>query len=109
MEKTKKEKKKKTHKDKLGKHVLVTTAYRGVFFGELASDVSSDEVTLTRCQNVVRWRNMRGFVDLAASGPNSDCRISTILAGEIVLYSITSVLVVDNQDAIDKFRSAPWG
>ena len=54
--------------------VLVTTQHRGVFFGyEESRDGTS--IVLKRARNCVRWSGTRGFVGLAADGPNDNCRI----------------------------------
>jgi hypothetical protein len=90
---TKKEVKKKE------RPVLVTTAYRGVFFG-YASD-TGDVIELKRAQLVIRWSSdLRGFMGLASHGPSSSCTIGR--PADIELRGITSV-VECAQAAVDKF------
>lgn len=55
--------------------VLVTTEYRGVFFG-YASDTSGDTITLKRARNCIYWPSGNGgFGGLAAEGPAKGARI----------------------------------
>lgn len=58
-----------------GRPVLVTTEYRGVFFG-YAEDTSGETIILKRARNCIYWaKNVGGFLGLAATGPNGECRI----------------------------------
>ena len=58
-----------------GRPVLVTTEYRGVFFG-YAEDTSGETITLKRARNCIYWaKSVGGFLGLAATGPNAECRI----------------------------------
>lgn len=88
--------------------VLVTTEHRGVFFGYLVSEPSKEQVTLRQARNCSFWsRSMRGFLGLAESGPNHECRVGSP-AEELTLYGITSIAKVSNQ-AVQAWESAPWG
>ena len=59
----------------LGRPVLVTTEYRGVFFG-YAEDTSGDTIVLTNCRNCIYWPSTQGgFMGLASEGPVSGSRI----------------------------------
>lgn len=85
--------------------VLVTTQHRGVFFGyEESRDGTS--IVLKRARNCVRWSGTRGFVGLAANGPNDNCRIGPP-AERLELLNITSIADV-TAAAVDKWESAPW-
>ena len=71
-------------------YVLVTTAHRGVFAGELIDDQGKAQVTLRNARNCIYWAStVGGFLGLAKAGPNSDCRIGSP-ADAITLYDITS-------------------
>ena len=49
--------------------VLVTTEFRGVFFG-YASDTSGDTISLTGARNCIYWPSENGgFLGLASKGP----------------------------------------
>ena len=55
--------------------VLVTTEYRGVFFG-YAEDTSGDTITLKRSRNCIYWPSKQGgFLGLASEGPAAGSRI----------------------------------
>jgi hypothetical protein len=43
-----------TRQPKQGRPVIVTTEYRGVFFG-YATDTSGDTIALERARNVIYW------------------------------------------------------
>ena len=89
---------------KKNRPVLVTTANRGVFFGYL-SKRSSASVTLLRGRNCICWRGLRGFIDLANSGPNTKCRVGA--PGDIELFNVVSITEV-TPEAVVKWESAPW-
>ena len=84
--------------------VLVTTEHRGVFFG-YARDTSGDRITLMRARNIPRWRNTRGFLGLAATGPNDECRVGP--SANIVLTAITCVAEC-TPEAVAAWERAPW-
>ncbi len=90
----------------MNKNVLVTTAYRGVFFGELV-ERNGDSVVLARCRNCVYWdSSLKGFLGLATSGPGPKCKIGP--AGDRTeLFGITSITDVAD-DAAKKWEDAPW-
>lgn len=76
------------------KAVLVTTEFRGVFFGHIKSDKKTpSEITLTDVRNCIYWQDCGGFIGLAATGPNASCRVGAPIK-EITLYKITSVTPV---------------
>ena len=89
-----------------GKHVLVTTSHRGVFFGRLAS-IESDVATLTGARNCVYWdRSAHGFLGLATAGPSTSCRVGPA-APETTLHGVTSVSVCTSE-AVLRWEAAPW-
>lgn len=58
-----------------GRPVIVTTEYRGVFFG-YATDTTGDTVTLTNARNCLFWSaKTGGFMGLASKGPGAGSRI----------------------------------
>lgn len=72
-----------------GRPVLVTTEYRGVFFG-YAADTSGDVIRLTRARNCIYWPSENGgFLGLAAKGPVKGARIGE--RADIELRKITAV------------------
>ena len=53
----------------MSRPVLITTEYKGVFFG-YAEDTSGDNVVLTSCRNCIYWPSTQGgFLGLASIGP----------------------------------------
>lgn len=73
--------------------VLVTTEYRGVFFG-YADDTSGDTITLTNARNCIYWPSKNGgFLGLASKGPVPGSRIGE-RADRLELRKITSVAEV---------------
>ena len=82
------------------KKVLVTTEFRGVFYGEVIDDKKLPaEITLKNVRNCIYWsRDCNGFLGLASNGPTKGCKIGA-LSGEIKLYKITSVSPVTDSAA----------
>lgn len=82
------------------KAVLVTTEFRGVFFGYVKSDAKlPDEITLTKVRNCIYWSvSVGGFLGLASKGPDSQCKIGTKVP-ELRLFKITSVTPVTDEAA----------
>ncbi len=72
--------------------VLVTTEFRGVFFG-YATKTDGDTIKLRSARNCIRWRrSVGGFMGLAENGPNNECIIGA--RADIELRKITAVLSV---------------
>lgn len=92
----------------LQQKVLVTTEYRGVFFGTLAAyDKAGRTVTLTDARNCVYWPSSnRGFLGLTTEGPLDGSRVGPATA-EVDLAGVTSVSRVSDA-AIVKWEAAPW-
>lgn len=88
------------------KAVLVTTEYRGVFFGYLAgvADYNREtrRITLHRVRNVIYWSGKRGFLGLASHGPESGSRIGAE-APRVELHAVTSVTDC-TEDAVKTFK-----
>lgn len=73
--------------------VIITTEYRGVFFGKiLKEDFEKTTIKVQDCRNVRYWSSeTNGFQGLSSIGPNKDCIISAKAGGEVVLHKVTSV------------------
>lgn len=78
------------------KPVLVTTEFRGVFFGYIKNDKKLPaEITLTGARNCIYWSaDCGGFLGLASGGPTSGCKLGKMVS-EITLFKITSVTPIE--------------
>lgn len=95
---------------KKSRAVVITTQHRGVFFGYTsASDqelARADAIKLTAARNCLYWsRSVKGFMGLAATGPDKDCRIGP--AVEIVVRNVTSTMLC-TPEATKAWEAAPW-
>lgn len=85
--------------------VIVTTQYRGVFFG-YAQDTGGDKIALRAARNCIYWpAQQKGFLGLAKDGPHSGARVGP--PADIELRGITSVVEV-TAEAAAKWEAAPW-
>ena len=85
--------------------VLVTTSYRGVFFG-YASETSGETIKLRAARNCVYWpTGQRGFLGLANMGPLDGARVGP--PADIELRSITCVAEV-TPEAVKRWEAQPW-
>lgn len=85
--------------------VLITTEWRGVFFG-YAVETDGPTIKLRRGRNCVYWPIANhGFLGLAADGPKEGARIGP--AADIELRGITSVVEVTDEAAA-RWEAAPW-
>ena len=76
-----------------GRPVLVTTEFRGVFFG-YAEETNGDQITLTNARNCIYWPSANGgFGGLASEGPAKGARIGAVV-GKLDLRKVTSVAEV---------------
>ena len=90
----------------MNEKVLVTTEFRGVFYGEV-KDKSKlpKEIILANARNCIYWSSdVGGFLGLAKVGPSSGCRIGKQVS-KLTLYKITSVTPVA-EEAIKKWEKA---
>ena len=88
-----------------GRAVLVTTAYRGVFFG-YATNTDGETIALKGGRLCVYWStDVKGFMGLAANGPSAACKIGP--PADITLRSITAVAEC-TPAAVRAWESAPW-
>ncbi|HEY0658055.1 MAG TPA: hypothetical protein VGD05_06260 [Pyrinomonadaceae bacterium] len=84
----------KNQPNQTGRAVLVTTQFRGVFFGYVVDESKlPNEITLARARNAISWAaSVGGFLGLASTGVNSECKIGSCVEDEeLRLFSITSV------------------
>lgn len=86
--------------------VLITTEFRGIFFGYIKDDKQlPQQITLTEARNCISWSSdCGGFLGLAAKGPSTQCKIGTEV-DVITLYKITSVTPV-TVEASEKWKKA---
>lgn len=92
----------------IGDKVVITTEYRGVFFGALAAlDISMRTCTLTDARNCVYWpASERGFIGLAVIGPLDGSRIGPA-ASCLQLAGVTSVAIC-TAEASQRWEAGPW-
>lgn len=82
------------------KAALITTEFRGVFFGYVKDDKKLPaQITLEKAKNCIYWSaDCNGFLGLAANGPTSGCKIG-VEVPELTLFKITSVAPVSEEAA----------
>ena len=86
--------------------ILVTTAYRGVFFG-FARKTDGNRIKLRAGRCCISWpEGTRGFPGLASIGPQSGSRVGP--AADIELRDITSVAEC-SPAAVDAWEKFPCG
>lgn len=88
------------------RQVVVTTEYRGVFFGTVDSE-NDRTIVLTNARNCVSWSaSVRGIFGLAAAGPDGNCRIGPAVP-RITLVGVTSVTDCTDS-AVKAWEAGPW-
>jgi len=88
------------------KKVVVTTEYRGVFFGILKSE-DGNTVVLENAKNCIYWSaSVRGFVGLANSGPDESCKVGPS-APQMKLHKVTAILEA-TEEAAKRWEDSPW-
>ena len=85
--------------------LVVTTKYRGVFFG-YGEKSDSDKIRLENARMCVRWQGTKGVLGLAAAGPNKNCRISPAVPA-ITVSDVTAVLEC-SQEAAAEWEKGHW-
>ena len=80
--------------------VLITTEFRGVFFGWAdESTLHDDTITLKDARNCIYWTSsVGGFAGLAEAGPLDGCRIGAQV-GTMQLRKITSICMCTDDAA----------
>lgn len=88
------------------KSILVTTAHRGVFYGEVPDDqdLNARTMALKNARCAIYWATTKGVAELAEDGPNSSSRIGAVADIE-ALHDITAVWSVTDA-ARDRWLSA---
>ena len=87
--------------------VLVTTEFRGVFFGYMIEPPVNGSITIKRAQNCVYWSaDVKGFMGLASMGPTKSCKIGPAVPS-LTLSKVTAVVEV-TPEAAEKWMKAPW-
>ncbi len=89
------------------KSILITTEYRGVFFGLVERDVDLTQKTLTNiksCRMAINWRNGKGVQGLASDGPDNQCKIGSMSDVE-VMHGVTAIFTV-TEEAKEKWLTA---
>jgi len=96
--------KKPARKSSLKKAVLVTTEFRGVFFGYVKdSKKLPAQITLSDVRNVIYWHeSVKGVFGLAATGPNAQCKLGAKIP-ELTVYKVTSVSPV-TKEALEQWE-----
>lgn len=86
--------------------VIVTTEYRGVFYGKIDPAKKGDTILEVHgCRNVLYWESkVEGFLGLSSHGPTSGCKIGALAGGPVTLHKITSVTQC-SEDAAKKWES----
>ena len=86
--------------------VVVTTTHRGVFFGYAAA-TEGTTIKLRAARLCVYWTSdLRGFMGLAATGPNKNCKIGPAVNLEV--RDITAV-VECTPEAVANWDKGFWG
>jgi len=87
--------------------VLVTTEFRGVFFGYMEPQEINGSITIKRARNCVYWSaDIKGFMGLAATGPNKNCKIGPAVPS-LTLQKVTAVIEV-TPEAAQQWEKSPW-
>lgn len=90
------------------KAVVVTTEFRGVFFGFLEDESEApNKVTLSDGRLCVYWSEQtKGVLGLAATGPNKTCRIGPAVP-ELTVWKVTGIFRCTPK-AVEAWKSEPW-
>ena len=87
--------------------VMVTTEFRGVFFGYLTDMPVNGSVTIKRARNCIYWsQDVRGFMGLASEGPSKNCKVGPAVSS-ITLNKVTAIVEV-SPAAQAKWETGPW-
>lgn len=89
------------------KNLLICTAHRGVFFGQLQDDADLTAKNLTKinnCRMAIYFGTDGGVMQLAATGPTKKSKIGSPAYVE-VLHDVTAVFSVTDE-AAEKWMSA---
>jgi len=85
--------------------VIVTTEFRGVFFG-YTEDSTGENIILKNARNCIYWSSAQGgFMGLASKTLSEDCRIGAEVLS-IDLRKVSSVLEM-SKEAEESWRNFP--
>ena len=93
------------------RYVIVTTEYRGVYFGEFdeeyarTAEPGSRECVLKNARMAIYWGTTKGVDQLAATGPTDKSRLGAT-APKVWLCGITSI-VDCTPEAVERWHAAP--
>lgn len=73
------------------KPVIVTTIYRGVFFGYTKNHMQTN-VNLRRARMAIQWGTTQGLLELAETGPTSQSKIGAV--ADAYLHGVNAVFRV---------------
>lgn len=86
------------------KAVLITTQWRGVFFG-YAEDIAGETITITNARMAIYFGTERGLLELCETGPTAKSRISA-RSPEVQVRGVTAVFTVSDE-AVKSWEAAP--
>lgn len=80
------------------KQVLVTTAHRGVFAGEIPDDqdLTAKAMALSNARMAIYWGTTRGVMELCETGPTTKSKISA-KADIPMLHDITGIFAISEK------------
>ena len=86
--------------------MVVTTEYRGVFFG-WGVPTKEKIITLEKAQMCVYWSvDIGGVLGLASRGPSKNCRVGPAIP-KITLQGVTSIMEA-SPEAAEAWANKPW-
>lgn len=74
--------------------VIVTTEYRGVFFG-YANDTSGDIIHLKNAKMVIYWGTTKGLLQLCETGTTKDTKLSA--KADLEVRKVTGIFEVTSE------------
>ena len=86
--------------------VIVTTEFKGVFFGYAGDNGNGATIKLKRARNCIYWpTSNEGFMGLATYGPKQGAKVGP--RADIELRKVTSVVEV-TPEAVEKWEAIKW-
>lgn len=84
---------------KIGTPVVVTTKYRGVFYGRFDGLFGGEDISLKGARNCIWWcKEVGGFIGLAKNGPVGNSTVGEPCDMPL-LKAVTSILVCTKEAA----------
>jgi len=88
------------------KPLVVTTSFRGVFFG-YGTPTESKTIRLERARMCIKWPpEQRGVIGLAADGPKAGAKVGPACPA-ITIQEVTAVMEA-TEEAAARWEKAPW-